>query len=194
MTTLPSTWSEAYCRVAQHGSVRELMGGNRIFGMGLGGAPTKPYQKSSWITGKKASRNPSDVLSRNRPGFSLQNGAEPESVGRLAWKKGVHKLQFWWKRSSTNLTRSQWVITCESQKCYRGNHKNQPCLLCLFLPTTGVRVFSRGFGDMAGNHHLKRTIASARGNGVKSSPKIWDKVGESCYKLKQLMDVSSTNG
>lgn len=53
-------------------------------GQWLGGAPTKPYQKSSWITGKKASRNPSDVLSRNRPGFSLQKVRKPESVGRLA--------------------------------------------------------------------------------------------------------------
>ena len=40
---------------------------------------------------------------------------------------------------------------------------------------------------------FKRTI-EGKGNGVKSSPNIWDKVGESCYKLKQLKDVSSTNG
>ena len=127
---------------------------------------------------------------------SSTKGAEPESVD--VWLENwVHKLKFYEGRPLLTSPNDFY-----SWKPHVTRFTNQH-VLNLFLPTTGVfsRIWHRQEMEnylLAGRLHydsssFKRTI-EGKGNGVKSSPNIWDKVGESCYKLKQLKDVSSTNG
>ena len=203
-------------RVAQH----ESPGVDWGCGMGMGYKPSawkramvgwdpnqKPYQKSSWITGKKASRNPSDFLERNRPGFSLQKVRNPnlsdvwlEFLDSISsnFDGKVHQFD---KVPMRNLLVKAKNVTEGTTKLSHVLKISSFQQLESEFSIAGLWRYGRKAGKLPACllrlHYDSSSFLSnnskARGMEWNLCPNIWDKVGESCYKLKQLMDVSSTN-